>query len=252
MESSTEGSCLRRPSFPDCWNLTLHGTATTWEEHRLQRGCATRHTSLACATFSLKLFFSPRIPCRTPHDIMFSCLLASFGCDSVSDFLFFMTLTVLRSTSQGRGNGNPLQCSCLENPRDGRAWWATVYGVAQSRTQLKRLSSSSQGRGVQDGGTHVHPLLIHVNLWQKPPQYCKVISLQLKLKKKKRSTSQVFCRMSRHLGLCDVFSWLEWSYNFGRKTTEAKCHPQYMDKKGTRSQCDFPLMISTLKTRLGY
>ena len=43
----------------------------------------------------------------------------------------------------GEGNGNPLQCSCLENPRDGGAWWATVYGVAQSRTWLKRLSSSS-------------------------------------------------------------------------------------------------------------
>ena len=43
----------------------------------------------------------------------------------------------------GEGNGNPLQCSCLENPRDGRAWWAAVYGVAQSWTRLKRLSSSS-------------------------------------------------------------------------------------------------------------
>ena len=43
----------------------------------------------------------------------------------------------------GEGNGNPLQCSCLENPRDGGAWWAAVYGVAKSRTQLKRLSSSS-------------------------------------------------------------------------------------------------------------
>ena len=43
----------------------------------------------------------------------------------------------------GEGNGNPLQCSCLENPRDGGAWWAAVYGVTQSRTQLKRLSSSS-------------------------------------------------------------------------------------------------------------
>ena len=43
----------------------------------------------------------------------------------------------------GEGNGNPLQCSCLENPRGGRAWWAAVYGVAQSRTRLKRLSSSS-------------------------------------------------------------------------------------------------------------
>ena len=42
----------------------------------------------------------------------------------------------------GEGNGNPLQCSCLENPRDGGAWWAAICGVAQSRTRLKRLSSS--------------------------------------------------------------------------------------------------------------
>ena len=42
----------------------------------------------------------------------------------------------------GEGNGNPLQCSCLENPRDGGAWWAAIYGVAQSRTLLKWLSSS--------------------------------------------------------------------------------------------------------------
>ena len=43
----------------------------------------------------------------------------------------------------GEGNGNPPQCSCLENPREGGAWWAAVYGVPQSRTGLKRLSSSS-------------------------------------------------------------------------------------------------------------
>ena len=43
----------------------------------------------------------------------------------------------------GEGNGNPLQCSCLENPRDGEAWWAAVYGAAQSWTRLTRLSSSS-------------------------------------------------------------------------------------------------------------
>ena len=43
----------------------------------------------------------------------------------------------------GEGNGNPLQCSCLENPRDGGSWWAAVSGVAQSRTRLKRLSSGS-------------------------------------------------------------------------------------------------------------
>ena len=43
----------------------------------------------------------------------------------------------------GEGKGIPLQCSCLENPRDGRAWWAAVYGVAQNWIRLKRLSSSS-------------------------------------------------------------------------------------------------------------
>ena len=42
----------------------------------------------------------------------------------------------------GEGNGDPLQCSCIENPKDGGAWWAAVYGVAQSQTWLKRLSSS--------------------------------------------------------------------------------------------------------------
>ena len=48
----------------------------------------------------------------------------------------------------GEGSGNPLQCSCLENPRDRGAWWAAVYGVTQSRTQLKRLSSSSSSSRV--------------------------------------------------------------------------------------------------------
>ena len=43
----------------------------------------------------------------------------------------------------GEGNGNPLQCSCLENPRDKGAWWPAIYGVAQSWTRLKQLSSSS-------------------------------------------------------------------------------------------------------------
>ena len=46
----------------------------------------------------------------------------------------------------GEGNGNPLQCSCLENPRDRGAWWAAVYGVAQSWTRLKRLSSNKLPR----------------------------------------------------------------------------------------------------------
>ena len=52
------------------------------------------------------------------------------------------------------GNGNPLQCSCLENPRDGVAWWAAVYGVAQSRTRLKRLSSSSSSSTMSRTSIH--------------------------------------------------------------------------------------------------
>ena len=52
----------------------------------------------------------------------------------------------------GEGNGNPLQCSCLENPRDGEAWWAAVYGVAQSRTRLKQPSSSSSSSSTSTYG----------------------------------------------------------------------------------------------------
>ena len=56
----------------------------------------------------------------------------------------------------GEGNGNPLQCSCLENPRDGGAWWAAVSGVAPSQTRLKRLSSSSkESKSDSDGGQEV-------------------------------------------------------------------------------------------------
>ena len=53
--------------------------------------------------------------------------------------------TSLSLSCIGEGNGNPLQCSCLENPREGGAWWAAIYGVAQSWTQLKWLSSSKKG-----------------------------------------------------------------------------------------------------------
>ena len=52
----------------------------------------------------------------------------------------------LSCSSIGEGNGNPLQCSCLENPRDRGAWWATIYGVTRSRTRLKWLSSSSSSK----------------------------------------------------------------------------------------------------------
>ena len=56
----------------------------------------------------------------------------------------------------GEGHGNPLQYSCLENPRDRGAWWAAVYGVAQSWTRLKRLSSSSSSMVYQEDDTSVN------------------------------------------------------------------------------------------------
>ena len=65
----------------------------------------------------------------------------------------------------GEGNGNPLQCSCLENPRDGGAWWAAVYGVAQSRTRLKQLSSNSSS--VSDGKAGTYILLLgKASIWR--------------------------------------------------------------------------------------
>ena len=63
--------------------------------------------------------------------------MGSLELDTTERLHFHFSLSCI-----GEGNGNPLQCSCLENPRDGEAWWAAVSGVAQSRTRLKRLSSS--------------------------------------------------------------------------------------------------------------
>ena len=73
---------------------------------------------------------------------------------SASTFTFSLSCT-------GEGNGNPLQFSCLENPRDGGAWWADIYGVTQSRTRLKWLSSSSNSTQeiAGDSGPHCHGFL---------------------------------------------------------------------------------------------
>jgi len=64
--------------------------------------------------------------------------MGSLRVDTTERLHFHFSLSCI-----GEGNGNPLQCSCLENPRDGAAWWAAISGVAQSQTRLKRLSSSS-------------------------------------------------------------------------------------------------------------
>ena len=67
--------------------------------------------------------------------------MGSLKSDTTEQLHFHFSLSCI-----GEGNGNPLQCSCLENPGGGEAWWAAVYGVAQSWTRLKRLSSSSSNR----------------------------------------------------------------------------------------------------------
>ena len=120
------------------------------------------------------------------------------------------------------GNGNPLQCSCLENPRDGRAWWAAVSGVAQSWTQLKRLSSSMENLGRISMGKLIlfyFPSSPSVSLPRVPPsKKCSFgafhpwqgdLSLrgqteEKPLKKKKKKKQLKF--ISRKVALC--FWWL--------------------------------------------
>ena len=107
----------------------------------------------------------------------------------------------------GEGNGNPLQCSCLENPRDGGAWWAAVYGVAQSRTRLKRLSSSSSS---------IH---FWVNPWQRAcghhSQFTQIIWSAADTRElatvstratPKAQANELFCKASLILFLSSFFS----------------------------------------------
>ena len=74
-----------------------------------------------------------------------------WGSDTTEQLPFHFSLSCI-----GEGNGKPLQCSCLENTRDGEAWWAAIYGVAQSRTQLEQLRSSSSSNRVN---------MLLVSLW---------------------------------------------------------------------------------------
>ena len=90
--------------------------------------------------------------------------------DTTVRLYFYFSLSCI-----GEGYGNPLQCFCLENPRDGGAWWTAVYGVAQSRTRLKWLSSSSS-RSV-----HIWVLLSQFVLPSPPPTVSSSLVLYLHL-----------------------------------------------------------------------
>ena len=100
----------------------------------------------------------------------------------------------------GEGNGNPLQCSCLENPRDGGAWWAAVYGVAQSRTRLKWLSSSSIPLYI-----HV-PHLLYLFICQSLPVFLLFINILMILME-----VILFCFLQR--GIC---FWMKCSNIFSQ------------------------------------
>ena len=83
-----------------------------------------------------------------------------WGSDTTERLHFHFSLSCI-----GEGNGNPLQCSCLENPRDSGAWWAAIYGVAQSQTRLKQLSSSNSSLGLKPSSPTYSPQ----KLWQTTP-----------------------------------------------------------------------------------
>ena len=120
-------SCPENPMDGGAWWVTVHGVAKSWTRlsdltfpfpfHALEKALATHSSTLA-----------RKIPwMEEPSG------LQSMGSRRVRHD----RATSLSLSCTGEGNGNPLQCSCLENPRDGGAWWAAVYGVAQTRTRLK-------------------------------------------------------------------------------------------------------------------
>ena len=82
--------------------------------------------------------------------------------DMTEQLHFRFSLSCIRE-----GNGNPLHCSCLENPRDGGAWWAAVYGVAQSRTQLKQFSRWAKQLQQRSCGLQRLKYLLSDTSWKK-------------------------------------------------------------------------------------
>ena len=130
-------SCLENPMDGRAWKAAVHGVAEgrtrlsdftfTFHFHALEKEIATHSSVLAW-----------RIPGTREPGRLQSMGSLGVGHDWATSL-----------SCIGEGNGNPLQCSCLENPRDEGAWWAAVCGVAQSRTRLKWLSSSSSSPDLQ-------------------------------------------------------------------------------------------------------
>ena len=117
-------SCLVNAMDRGAWWTTVHGVTKSWTQ--LSDWTMAPHSS----TLAWKIPWA-----EEPGGLQ---SMESLESDTTARLHFHFSLSCI-----GEGNGNPLQCSCLENPRDEGAWWAAVYGVTQSQTQLKQLSSSS-------------------------------------------------------------------------------------------------------------
>ena len=124
----------------------------------------------------------------------------------------------------GEGNGNPLQCSCLENPRDGGAWWAAIYGVAQSWTRLKRLSSS---KSIQSGFSVVSEAEVDVVLEFSSISRSEILPMH------KATTSSCLPIMMQRTD--NSYSW-KWSYSFIKRN---HCQSEW-------TQTKFPWLVPFL------
>ena len=133
-------SRLGNPMDRGVWRAAAHGVTksrTQLSMHTLIMSNYVSKTEKVMAPHSST--FAWRIPWMEEPDRLQS--MGSLESDTPERLHFDFSLLCI-----GEGHGNPLQCSCLESPRDGGAWWAAVYRIAQSRTRLKRLSSSSSSR----------------------------------------------------------------------------------------------------------
>ena len=131
-------SCLENPMDGGAWWATISGVAQS--RTRLKRPSSSSSSSINIGR-RRQWHPTPVLLPGKSHGWRSLVGCSPWGCeesDTTERLHFHFSLSCI-----GEGNGNPLQCSCLENPRDGGAWWATIYGVTQSQTRLKRPSSSS-------------------------------------------------------------------------------------------------------------